>query len=591
MEQKLVIWKPFHIPSRRFVLSLDLSWLVVIPLFLWAIVSLYVPVLGASMTAGETWAVALLILLLCGLSLAGHVWAHALVAGKPVDDQHPDVSIYLFGDAAQGWPAAASPGREAGAALAGPVLDLILAALAYLIWNAQIHPILNLSLLFACAFNLWLAVINLIPAYPFDGGRLVRAAGWGLLEQPEGFGRLLIGLGYLIAAGLVIWGIYLIAQHARFSWQTGGVTIGFGLLIFLGLIGQPLREWGSVVRIAEKPSFWPVRLILVALLFLVLSAVGASLVLTNDGLEAPGLALSVEPMVDVPASYDHPHSGTFILTSVLTQAPITAVEWLAGQITPAIKIVPPEIIVPKNTSVQEVARQGVQMLDQSETTAVVVALRQAGYAVETTGTGVVVVSIEPDSPSNGILQPGDVITGLNGKPVQTTNELVDQIKAQPQRAIVHLQVQRGGQTILVDAPLMAPAQPGGTPRLGITIDSAGYKAQLPFPVLIHSQKIVGGPSAGLMFTLTVYNALSPVDITGGRRIAGTGTIDLNGAVGPIGGVQQKVVAAELSGAQYFLSPADNYDDARAIAHSIRVVKVSTFAEALQFLRSLPAASP
>ena len=90
-----------------------------------------------------------------------------------------------------------------------------------------------------------------------------------------------------------------------------------------------------------------------------------------------------------------------------------------------------------------------------------------------------------------------------------------------------------------------------------------------------------------MFTLGVYDLLTPGDLTGGRKIAGTGTISLDGSVGPIGGVQQKVVAAERAGAEYFLSPAENYDDAVAMAKHIKVIKVTTAQEAIDFLKSLP----
>ena len=103
---------------------------------------------------------------------------------------------------------------------------------------------------------------------------------------------------------------------------------------------------------------------------------------------------------------------------------------------------------------------------------------------------------------------------------------------------------RDQQSMDVSVPLIAPTITNTTPRLGIVIGSAGSDVQLPFPVQIVPEKIVGGPSAGLMFTLAVYNAVTPTDITGGRKIAGTGTISLDGTVGPIGGVEQKVAAAE-----------------------------------------------
>ena len=127
-----------------------------------------------------------------------------------------------------------------------------------------------------------------------------------------------------------------------------------------------------------------------------------------------------------------------------------------------------------------------------------------------------------------------------------------------------------------------------TPKLGIQISPAGYIFNPPFPISIETNKISGGPSAGLMFTLAVYNSLSTENLTGGRRIAGTGTISIDGSVGPIGGVKQKVFAAEAVGAEYFLCPVDNYTDAVSVAKSIRVVKVTSVEQALDFLRSLPA---
>jgi PDZ domain-containing protein len=135
---------------------------------------------------------------------------------------------------------------------------------------------------------------------------------------------------------------------------------------------------------------------------------------------------------------------------------------------------------------------------------------------------------------------------------------------------------------------MAPASANDMPKIGIAIASAGFDFKPPFPVSIVTQKISGGPSAGLMFTLTIYNTLSSKDLTGGRQIAGTGTINLDGTVGPIGGVKQKVAAAEAVGASYFLSPVENYDDALSVARHIKVIKIATVQQAIEFLQSLPA---
>jgi len=328
---------------------------------------------------------------------------------------------------------------------------------------------------------------------------------------------------------------------------------------------------------------------LVAVIFvLAMLGVGASLVLTNDGIEAPGLALSVEPMVAVDAAHRHDHPGTFILTSVVSQTPILGVEWALAKVDPAVRLVPPESVVPENATPQSLARQGFQQLDESTATATVVGLREAGFDARFVGKGAAVTSIVPGSPALGRLQPGDVITTLNGNPVRTTGDLIQGIQGLDPHATAQLQIERGGQSLNVALALLPPDATNSHPHIGIAIESAGADSELPFPVKITPQKIVGGPSAGLMFTLTVYNLVSPTDLTGGRKIAGTGTINMDGTVGPIGGVEQKVAAAEAAGAAYFLSPPDNYAAALSVARHITVVKIATVEDAIAFLRALPA---
>jgi Lon-like protease len=569
------------------VVVLDPSWLAVLPVGLWALVTLYVPILGGSLSPAKAWAVAVFILLLVAVSLFTHLLAHfyitrALGIGLP-----QKVSLLIFGDTAQVWPAAGSAWRETWVALSGLLVNLLLAGLFYLLWNAQWNPQLNLSMLFACFFNLWLAVINLIPGFPFDGGRLVRAVFSGLVKDPQTPSRLSARLGYLTAAAALLWGAFLLAQRVRFSWQTGAVTIAFALLVVEALRAQPLWERDRSVSDVQIAPYRFLRAFLAGLLLVASFGVTSSLLLTNNGMEAPGLALSTEPMVEVPASHRYPQVGSFILTTVIPQAPITAGEWLLGQLSPAVKIVPPAAIVPDSLTPQEVARQGFQMLDQSESAAIVVGLQQAGYEAIMVGKGVRVISIESGSRAQGMLQTGDVIVALNGIPIRTTNDLIERIQTQQPNATVQLQIDRLQRKMELKVPLMPPSVPGNPPKIGIAIASAGSDVSLPFPVKIVPQKIVGGPSAGLMFALTVYNAVTPGDLTGGRKIAGTGTINLDGSVGPIGGVEQKVVAAELAGAAYFLSPPENYAAARAVARHIQVVKIATIAQAIEFLRSLP----
>jgi PDZ domain-containing protein len=572
----------------------DASWLVVTAAGLWITATIYVATLGAFLNRPQTWAATALIALLVGLSLFAHAAGHAVAAAWLHAKTPPKIPLYLLGDAAQVWPAASSPWREALVALAGPFVNVLLAGLAYLTWNAQLNPYLNVSMPLVGVLNLALMVVNLAPAFPFDGGRLTRALGWGLLGRPAAMMRVAITLGFVFAAALAGWGLFLFAENSRFSLATGLAAEAWAALILLELGLRRAWRWDRPAdTLAGKARFVFGRALLVGLLMVCLLVVSAGLAPLNNGLEAPGVALDTAPMVEVPPAHRHPSAGAFILTTVIQQTPIVLAEWAAAQAAPTvIKLMPPQQIVPPNTTIQKQYRAGYQMLDESEMTAVVVGLRLAGYQALAAGRGARIDSILPDSPSRTLLQPGDVIVSLDGHPIQTTADLTTQLATKHANSTVHLQVRRGNQKLDVAAPLMPPATPDGAPRLGITITSAGFDYTLPFPVRIVPQKIVGGPSAGLMFTLTVYDLVTPGDLTGGRRIAGTGTISLDGTVGPIGGVKEKVVAAELAGARYFLSPPENYAAARRAARSIKVVEVSTAAQAIAFLQGLnPPATP
>jgi PDZ domain-containing protein len=572
--------------SARVVLSA--SWVVVLPLGIWIVLTLYLPIFGGSLTPPAAGWVTLLILALAAGSLAGHLGAHLWAANRLKRNVPGRISLFLFGEAAQVWRGSSSPGAEILAAAAGPLLNLLLAGAAYGLWNAQLSPILSLSMLFTAAFNAWLALINLIPADPLDGGQFMRAFARSLGASETSASRLARRLGWFAAASLAGWGIFLLAQRSRFSLETGATSILFAGLLTWGLrtptapVAQPPKD-AQPVSVQQ-----PLRAVAVGIAAILFSLAPASLLLTNSGIEAPGLALAVDPMVSMPAQYLHAHAGSFILTSVLEQAPITAGEWALSRFNPAVNIVPPEQIVPEDSSLQEQARQGYQQLDDSEATAIVVGLRLAGYPASIVGKGAEVASILAESRARGVLQPGDVITALDGAPIQTAADLIAQIKTRAPAQTVHLHLKRAQAELDLSVPLIPPAALGAPPRLGITVQTAGLETHTPFPVRIAPQKIVGGPSAGLMFTLTVYNQLSPIDLTGGRMVAGTGTINPDGTVGPIGGVAQKVVAAEGAGASYFLSPVENYADALAAARKIQVIKIATAQQAVDFLRSLPA---
>ncbi|MFI2707486.1 S16 family serine protease, partial [Nocardioides sp. CER28] len=125
---------------------------------------------------------------------------------------------------------------------------------------------------------------------------------------------------------------------------------------------------------------------------------------------------------------------------------------------------------------------------------------------------------------------------------------------------------------------VTPAVQDGTPRIGATV---GADYDFPFDVKINISDDIGGPSAGLMFSLAIYDVLTPGSLTDGQPIAGTGEIEPDGSVGPIGGIQQKIAASDRDGAKLFLVPKDNCAEALGAAKGdVRLVKVTTMHDAV-----------
>ncbi len=255
--------------------------------------------------------------------------------------------------------------------------SLALAGAGYLLWNAQLNPLLNVAAPFFGLFNAAIATLNLAPGYPFDGARLVRGVTSGACGSLMA-ARVVAGLGYAVAAGLAGWGLYQLAQHVRFGAETGGISLALAALAFLGLRAAP--AWPSKPAEADRSAapMGPAWLLAFAgLLVIGMLIASASILPVTSGIEMPGVALSVEPMVEVPAAYHHVHGGTFILTSVIEQTPITLGEWAFGKLSPQVRLLPPQEIVPPGTTLQQQARAGFRMLDESEVAATVAGLRMA----------------------------------------------------------------------------------------------------------------------------------------------------------------------------------------------------------------------
>ena len=195
------------------------------------------------------------------------------------------------------------------------------------------------------------------------------------------------------------------------------------------------------------------------------------------------------------------------------------------------------------------------------------------------------VSTVPGYPASKVLKPGDVIEAVDGKPITSQASLSSTITSHPAGTVLTLTVLRAGKTLTL--PVATKAS-DGTPVVGVEVQEQ-YK--FPFNVAI-SVGNIGGPSAGMMFALGIIDKLTPLNLTGGKFVAGTGEITASGQVQPIGGIQQKMVGARSAGATIFLTPAGNCSDTTgAVPAGLRLVKVSTLSQAMSDLEAIKAGKP
>ena len=292
----------------------------------------------------------------------------------------------------------------------------------------------------------------------------------------------------------------------------------------------------------------------------------------------PGPARDVIPLIHIRGHATHPTNGHFLLTAVLLDRSnvYDAVQgWLSEQDT----VVPEEdVLLPGETPEQEreVARSE---MDTSKIDAAIVALTNYADYPKRHGPGVLVEQVVGGTPADGKLFAGDVITAVEGHRVDSPEALGRQIDRIGMGGAGRFTVRAAGKTRY---PQIMPGRVRGVdgPAIGVTVVH-----NFPFDVSISSGDI-GGPSAGLMWTLGLIDLLTPGELTKGRTIAGTGQILSNGSVESVGGVEQKVAAAERAGASVFFVPTGEAAVAQSVATRMRVVPVRSYRDAVRFLNRL-----
>lgn len=289
-------------------------------------------------------------------------------------------------------------------------------------------------------------------------------------------------------------------------------------------------------------------------------------------------------IVEIAGRPTYATAGELDLTTVSVTAPtaeLTLGDALLAWFDPQRALVPRDLYYPPDQSVKQAQRESAVAMSSSQDSAIVAALHELGYDVPMT---VRVQSVTKGSPAQGHLEVGDVISEVGGTPVDEATEVSALLQEVQPGDRATFTVFRDGGRLEVRSPTEAAPDEASRTMVGITILD---DPQLPFDVTITLGDRIGGPSAGLMFSLAIVDKLTPGPMTGGGHIAGTGTIDVDGNVGPIGGIGQKIAGAENAGASVFLVPGGNCSEARQ-AHStdIRLVRVKTLESAVASLGEL-----
>jgi PDZ domain-containing protein len=297
--------------------------------------------------------------------------------------------------------------------------------------------------------------------------------------------------------------------------------------------------------------------------------------------QVPGLVEDVENLVTVDGATDYTSEGSLYLTTVSFDDSVTFVDWvLAGFDDESVVVLKDDIT--GGGSEEQLLKEARAQMIQSKADARNVALAELGLLRP----AVRIQRVQDGSPADGQVEVGDVVLAIDGEPVYTACGVRARIAGLRVGDGLTLTVRRDGErrALRLTTESLDPARPD-VPMVGVVMEEGNPVARGGPQVTIDTGQI-GGPSAGLIFSLAIYDRLTPDDITDGREIAGTGGIACDGTVQAIGGIEQKIVAAERAGAEIFLAPAENYAAAKAVAEDIEVVSVADFDDAVEYLTGL-----
>jgi len=258
--------------------------------------------------------------------------------------------------------------------------------------------------------------------------------------------------------------------------------------------------------------------------------------------------------------------------------------YLWSLINESYDLYPREVILPDGVTPEELSEISIQNMRTSENVAIAVALKNIGYEIESKGDGVAVVGLLDDSPVKDKLKKGDLINSINNTDIYSATEFISTLRTYSIGETVSIgllrEIEGIKEQIYIKTTLIEHVEYEGEPMVGFLATTVNERFDFPFEIDIKTGN-VGGPSAGLMMALNVYNNLIPEDITNSKIIAGTGTIEIDGSVGPVGGIKQKIIAAKRAGAELILVPVSNFEEAQPFeTDKTAIVAVDSFDEAL-----------
>ncbi|WP_309222314.1 MULTISPECIES: PDZ domain-containing protein [Aeromicrobium] len=280
----------------------------------------------------------------------------------------------------------------------------------------------------------------------------------------------------------------------------------------------------------------------------------------------------------------YPTTGSLDFTTVSVTRPdsqVSIVDAIRSYADKDVAVVPKSLVYPDDESEKESSAQSAAQLASSKDASKVAALRAAGYDVPGRP---VIAAVVKGGAAAGKLESGDIVTSVDGTEVTSSDAVVKAVGSVEPGDTVEVGIERKGTPRTVSIVTRADPQDPDVPRLGISI---GTKFSFPITVDNNVGREIGGPSAGSMFALAIYDKLTPGQLTGGKTIAGTGEISADGVVGAIGGVRQKMAGAAEAKATIFLVPAANCAEAAdGDDHGLKLVKITKLDDAISSLEAL-----